>query len=100
MAANSASMQKTKTPATASPQRKVTLRVKSGRRTEDESDAAHVVDHRRLLRLIDLSPQSTHVHVDQVRLRHEFVLPHLLEQHGACKNLVLALHHVFEQAEF
>jgi hypothetical protein len=40
------------------------------------------------------------VSIDEVGFRHEFVVPHLLEEHGACQDLAVAAHHIFEQAEF
>src|ERR1700730_11016972 len=89
-----------KTPATKSVQRKVTVRTKSGRGTEDKSHAADAVDHRRFMLGIDLVAQPAHMHVDEVGLRDEFVFPHLFEQHGTRQRLVLAAHHILEQAEF
>ena len=58
------------------------------------------MDHRRLARLVDFAPQPAHVHVDEIAARHEFVVPDLLEQHGAGEQLVFAAHHVFEQTKF
>src|SRR5438132_11458716 len=87
-------------PATVSVQRKVVERAKSGRCTENESYTADIVDHRRLMRLIHLAPQPSHVNVNEVGLRHELVVPHLFEQHGTRQHLLLSTHHVFEQPEF
>src|SRR6266852_6308430 len=89
----------TNTPATASAQRNVVVRTNSGRGTKNESYAANIMDHRRLVRLIHLAPEASHMDVHQVRLRNELVLPYFLEEHCARKNLILALHHVFEQAK-
>src|SRR5712671_3011060 len=88
-----------KMPATASVQRKVTVRANSGRGTEDESHAADAMYHGRLIPVVDLVPQPAHMHVHKVRLWDELVLPHLFEQHRARQRLVLATHHVFEQSE-
>src|SRR6202035_2760919 len=85
--------------ATASDQRNVVVRVNSGRGTEDESGPADIVDHRRLVRRVDLVAQAAHVHVHEIGLRNELVLPHFLEEHGARQHLILAAHHVFEQPE-
>jgi hypothetical protein len=40
------------------------------------------------------------MNIDEVRFRHEFVVPYLLEQHGACQDLAVPAHHVLEQTEF
>src|SRR5579859_2071930 len=87
-------------PATASVQRKVVVRAKSGRGTEDETRATHILNHRRIGWLVYLPPQPPHVNVDEVGLRDELVVPHLFEQHGARQHLLFAAHHIFEQAEF
>ena len=63
-------------------------------------DAAHIVNHRRLVRLVHLAPQPPHMNVDEVGLGNELVVPHLLQQHRARQHLLLATHHVFEQPEF
>ena len=44
--------------------------------------------------------RSDGMHVDEVGLRDELVVPHLFQQHGARQHLLFAAHHVFEQAEF
>src|SRR5215470_15085480 len=92
-------MQSANAPETTSVQRNVVVRMNSGRRTEDETGAANVVNHGRLVRLVDLVPQPAHVHIDKVGLRHDFVVPDFLEQHRARQQLVFATHHVFEQAK-
>src|SRR4030081_729485 len=89
-----------KRPATKSVPRNVTVRTKSGRGTENESHAADAMDHRRLVLIVDLVAQPAHMHVDEVGLWDEFVFPYLFEQHGARQRLVLAAHHILEQAEF
>src|SRR5258708_23882177 len=100
MTPNNSRTYTTKIAATASVQRNVTVRAKSGRGTENESDAADTMNHRWLLRVVDLVTQPAHMHVDEVGLRNEFVLPHLFEQHGSRQRLVLAAHHILEQTEF
>src|SRR5260221_1402675 len=89
-------MQTTKVPAV---QRNVVVRMKSGRRTEHETGAAHAVDHRRLLRLIHLATQPAHMHIDEIRVRDETIVPYLLEEHGAGHHLALAAYHVLEEPE-
>src|SRR5882762_11790913 len=100
MTPNNSRTYTTKIAATKSVQRNVTVRAKSGRGTENESDAADTMDHRRLLRVVDLVTQPAHMHVHKVGLRDELVFPHLFEQHGTRQRLVLATHHILEQAEF
>src|SRR6201986_4492536 len=92
-------MQIAKAPDTISIQRKVVVRVNSGRRTENETFAAHIMDHGRLFGPVDLAAQPAHMHVDQIALRYEFVVPDLLEEHGARKQLILAVNDVLEQGE-
>src|SRR5258708_36713848 len=89
-------MQTTKVPAV---QRNVVVRTKSGRRTEHETGAAHAVDHRRLLRFIHLATQPPHVHIDEIRVGDETIVPYLLEEHRTGHHLALAAHHVLEQPE-
>src|SRR6195256_4823174 len=100
MTPNNSRTYTTKIAATASVQRNVTVRTKSGRGTEDKSYAADAMDHRRLVLIVDLVPQPAHMHVDEVGLWDEFVFPYLFEQHGARQRLILAAHHILEQAEF
>src|SRR5258707_15484275 len=89
-------MQTTKVPAV---QRNVVVRTKSGRRTEHETGAAHAVDQRRLLRLIHLATQPAHMHIDEIRVRDETIVPYLLEEHGAGHHLALTAYHVLEEPE-
>src|SRR5258705_13725988 len=93
-------MQNARAPEATSVQRNVVVRMNSGRRTEDETGAADIVDHGRLVRFVDLVPQPPHMHVDQVGVRHEFVVPDLLEQHCARQQLILTAHHIFEQTKY
>src|SRR5258707_2153433 len=89
-------MQTTKVPAV---QRNVVVRTKSGRRTEHETGAAHAVDQRRLLRLIHLATQPAHMHIDEIRVRDETIVPYLLEEHRAGHHLALTAYHVLEEPE-
>src|SRR6516165_9713353 len=83
MKPNSATRNTANMPATATVQRNVVLRMKSSGRMEDETQAPHIVDHRRLGWLIDLTSQPAHMHIDQVRLRDEFVIKDVFQQHNA-----------------
>jgi hypothetical protein len=58
-----------------------------------------VKDHRRLMWPIDLAPKPAHMHVHEVGLWNEPILPHLSEEHFTRKYPALAAHHIFEQAE-
>src|SRR5204863_5135627 len=49
--------------------------------------------------LVDLAPEARDVHVDDVGLRVEVVVPDVLEQHRAGDDLAGMLHEVFEQPE-
>ena len=86
-------------PDAASVQRNVVLRVNSGRRTKDEPLAADAMNYRLLVRCIDLSSQTAHMHVNKIALRHEFIIPYLLKKHGTGQQLILSAHHVFKQAK-
>src|SRR5882757_3755748 len=93
-------MQSPKAPDATSVHRNVVVRVNSGRCTEDKSRTANIVDHRCLVRSVDLVPQPSHMHIDEVALRDEFVIPDLFEKHCPCQQLVLASHHIFKEAKF
>jgi len=67
--------------------------------TENESLAMDGKDHRRLMRPIDLAPKTAHMHVHEVGLWNELVLPHLSEEHFTRKYPALATHHILEHAE-
>ena len=49
---------------------------------------------------VDFLPQLAHVHVDDIGLRVEMVIPHVFQQHGARDHLVGVAHQVGEQLEF
>ncbi len=49
---------------------------------------------------VDLGPQPADVHIDHIGLRIEVVVPHLLQQHGACDYLALMTHQQLQQAVF
>src|SRR5258708_3057992 len=68
-------------------------------RTENEPCAADSANHRGFIWSVDLATQSTHVHIDKVCFRKEFVVPYVLEEFCARQQLATPLHHVFEQTE-
>src|SRR6516164_9157301 len=70
------------------------------RRLEHEADAAHRLDQRQREIAVDLVAQATDLHVDDVGLRVEVVVPHRFEQHAARDDLALVAYEIFEQAEF
>ena len=51
------------------------------------------------MRPIDLAPKPAHMHVHEVALWNELILPHLSEEHFARKYPALATHHILEQTE-
>jgi hypothetical protein len=65
-------------------------------RTENEPSAADGANQRGFIGSVDLATQSTHVHIDKVCFRNEFVVPHVLEESCARHQLATALHHIFE----
>src|SRR5271170_2455647 len=62
--------------------------------------AAHGVQERLRKALVDLGSQSRNVHVDDVGLRIEMVVPDILQQHRPGDNLAGMAHEIFQQAEF
>src|SRR6186713_3334359 len=63
------------------------------------SGAANGVDERTVEALVDLRSQPRDMHVNNVGLRVEVIVPNMLEQHGAGHHLAGVLHQEFEQAE-
>src|SRR6476619_911853 len=66
---------------------------------EPVAGAAHGVQQGFRKTRVDLLPQAADVHVDDVGLRIEVVVPHRLEQHRAGDHAFGLAHQVFEQAE-
>src|SRR6516165_11849131 len=97
MKPNISRMQRMNAPDTASVQRNVVLWVNSGRRTENETLTTYAVNHWGLVRGVDFSPQPAHVHVNEIALWHEFIVPDFLEKHGPGQQLILSAHHVLKQ---
>ena len=61
--------------------------------------AANSVDERTVEALVDLRSQARDMHVNNVGLRVEVIVPDMLEQHGAGHHLAGVLHQELEQAE-
>ena len=61
--------------------------------------AANGVDERTVEALVDLRSQPRDMHVNNVGLRVEVIVPDMLEQHGAGHHLAGVLHQELEQAE-
>jgi DNA-binding transcriptional LysR family regulator len=61
---------------------------------KNESLAPDVGDHRRILRSVDLAPKPAHMHVHEVGLWNELILPHLSEEHFTRKCPAFVTHHV------
>ena len=71
----------------------------AGAVTDHVSRAADGVDQRVLEALVDLGAQAADMHVDDIGLRVEMIVPDVLQQHGARHHLAGVLHQIFEQAE-
>src|SRR6195256_1030681 len=68
-------------------------------RTQNESCGADVANHGGFICPVDLATQSTHMNIDKIRFRNEFVVPYVFEEGCARQQLVDPLHHVLEQME-
>src|SRR5882672_10088043 len=62
-------------------------------RTHNESCAADGANHGGFICPVDLATQSTHMNIDKVRFRNEFVVPYVFEEGCTCQQLVDPLHH-------
>src|SRR4051794_27537033 len=67
--------------------------------TNHISRAADGVEQRALETLIDFRAQPRYVHVDDIGLWIEVIIPDVFEQHGACHHLASVLHQIFQQPE-
>ena len=79
---------------------KVEVRISLRGFTQLVPGAAHRMDEGRVEVLVDLASQTADVHIDDVGLRVEVIVPDVLEQHRPGDDLVAVAHQVFEQAEF
>src|SRR5215510_1025923 len=65
--------------------------------TEAISDAAHRVDQRVGLRLVQLATHAPDIDVDDVGRGIEMKVPDVLEQHGARDHAALVAHQILQQ---
>ena len=68
--------------------------------TEHVPGTAHCVQQRFVKIAVNLGPQATDVHVDDVSLGVKVVIPDIFKQHGAGYDLTTVAHEVFEKPEF
>src|SRR5690242_946593 len=71
----------------------------SVRRLQAEADTPHGLNQLELGRVLELTAQIAHMHVDDVALGVEVQVPHLLEQVGAADDLLGAQQEVLKQLE-
>src|SRR5260370_12254893 len=67
--------------------------------TDHVSSAAYRMEQRALETLVDLGTQSRNMHVDDVGLRIEMIVPDVLQKHGSRHHLAGMLHQIFQQPE-
>src|SRR6185437_14500109 len=91
---------KENTAAKARAQRNVVVLNRSGRRTQHESDFTDRVNERWLVGQVDLAPQSSNVHINDVGAWVEVIVPNLLEEHRPSHHLAVMSHQVLEELEF
>src|ERR1700728_4085788 len=65
-----------------------------------EADRSDIDDEAPAAARIELAAQVADLDVDDVGLRHEFEIPHVLEQHRPGHDLAGPAHEIFEQGEF
>src|SRR5271156_2592834 len=65
-----------------------------------EADGADINNESSRAGGIELAPQVADLDVDDVGLRHEFEIPHILEQHRPGHDLAGAAHEIFHEPEF
>src|SRR5271168_5166603 len=69
-------------------------------RIQFEANGADIDDEAPDARRIELAAEVADLDVNDVGLRHEFEIPHILEQHCPRHDLAGATHEVFQQGEF
>src|SRR5271155_846437 len=69
-------------------------------RIQFEANGADVDDEAPDAGGIELAAQVADLDVDDVGLRHELEIPHILEQHRSGHDLAGAPHEIFQQGEF
>src|SRR5580698_4528130 len=65
-----------------------------------ETDGADIHNEASRAGGIELASQVADLHIDNIGLRHECEIPHILEQHRARHDLAGPAHKVFQQGEF
>src|SRR5919202_2658153 len=68
--------------------------------TDHVSGAADRVQERPVEALVNLGPQTRDVHVNDVGLRIEVIVPDIFEQNRARDDMARMAHQIFEEAEF
>src|ERR1700761_4387931 len=68
--------------------------------TDHVSRAANGMKQRPLETLVDLGAQPRNMHVNDIGLRIEVIIPDVFQQHGARDHLARMLHQIFQKAEF
>ena len=61
------------------------------------SFAAHVANYRGFVWAVDVCTQPTHMHIDTVGLRNEFIVPYIFDESCARQQLAAPLHHLLER---
>src|SRR5664279_3431342 len=79
--------------------RKVAVLKSSIARMEQETSASNALNERGVAWHIDLVSQLTDVHVDDVRLREQAVVPNILQEHCASNYLAGMAHEIFQKLE-
>src|SRR5271155_5355824 len=69
-------------------------------RIQLEADGANIDDETPNARGVELAAQVADLDVDDVGLRQEFEIPHILEQHCPGNDLTGAAHEIFQELEF
>ena len=64
------------------------------------SFGADVANYRGFVWTVDVCTQPTHMHIDTVGLRTEFMVLYILDESCARQQLAAPLHHLLEQLEF
>src|ERR1700689_4891502 len=95
---SSVDMAKIRAPTKAPPMFKVLRNL--GRFMKYEADAAHAFNDRSAIGTVYLAAKPADMHIHEICLRHESVVPYLFQQHGAGHHLPRAPHEVFQQLQF
>src|SRR5271170_6015849 len=69
-------------------------------RIQFETDGSDIDDESPDASGIELAPQVADLDVDDIGFRHEFKIPHILEQHRPGHDLAGAANEIFQELEF